>query len=220
MGSSKTVGVYPQATENEKENGSTLLRSFSPNDIRDIISGFDLYREVWIDSGAMIGRETNGASATTVETTGFFINYDSFAFGPDIEQGVNFRYSIPDSWDTNTLKVKIYWTALSGASITATDVAWGVRAKANDDLEELDSEYGSQITILDEVSATDLSSTLVHITTASSSITVGNTPTINSIVNFEISREVDDVNDNFNGIIYLIGVKLQYLESNLTSIGW
>lgn len=172
-------------------------------------------REIWIDAGAMVPRTTNGAAVDTSETTTNDIMIDSYLFDGSTEEAVQFKLSFPQAWNAGTVKVKVYWDASSGAS-AADGVVWGVRAGALSNDDAIDAALGTEVEVTDTVIAVgDL-----HITSATSAITVGGSPAVEDVIVFQIARKVGNASDDMTEDAKLLGIKLQYTESSTEPSSW
>jgi hypothetical protein len=170
------------------------------------------YREIWIGAGAMTPRTTNGAATATVELATNDVMLDVLDFDTTTEEGASFLFAFPAEWDLGTVKAKVHWTAASGSG----GVAWGLRARANADDDAMDSAYGTEQVVTDTlITANDL-----HVTAASSALTVGNTPAAGDLTIWEITREVANGSDTIAVDARLIGVQIQYLESSTAPASW
>lgn len=169
-------------------------------------------REVWIGAGAITPRTTNGAAVATVEMATNDNTIDVLDFDTATEEGACFAISLPQAWNAGTVKAKFYWTAASGSG----GVVWGIRATSYADDDALDSAYGTEQVVTDTlITANDN-----HISSATAAITIGNTPTVDDLLLFEITREVANVSDTLAVDARLIGVKLQYTENSTEPTAW
>lgn len=169
-------------------------------------------REVWIGAGAMTPRTTNGAAPATVEMATNDNTFDFLDFDAATEEGACFAISLPQAWNAGTVKAKVYWTAASGSG----GVAWGLRATSYADDDALDAAYGTEQVVTDTlITANDN-----HITAATAAITIGNTPAVDDLLLFEITREVGNAGDTLGVDARLIGVKLQYTETGTEPTAW
>ncbi|MHA1952257.1 MAG: hypothetical protein ACW987_20665 [Candidatus Thorarchaeota archaeon] len=172
------------------------------------------YREIWIDAGAMVPRTTNGATSATEEYAANDIMSDHFLFDGATEEGVQFRLTMPDDYDLGTVKAKVYWDAASGASAADT-VEWGVAGGAISNDIAIDTALGTPATINDVVIAVgDL-----HISPASSAITIAGTPALADLMWFEVTRQVAGTDDMVEDA-KLLGVAIQYKTLNAGSSQW
>lgn len=170
------------------------------------------YRTIWVDAGAMVSRTTAGALAGTEELASNDIMVDFFAFDDTTAEAVQFKLAMPDEWDRGTVKAKVFW--YSASATTSHTAVWGVKARAVSNDDALDGTWGSEIEVSDDViAAGDL-----HVTAATSAITVGGTPQLGDLIMFEIdqdSAEADHVGD-----VKLTGVMIQYKESDTEPTAW
>ena len=169
-----------------------------------------VYREMWIDAGAMISRTTSGAEAASAEAATNDINYDYYAFDASTEEGVNFKLSMPDAWNRSTIKARFYWDAAATASGTAV---WGIRAGALSDSDAIDSALGTEVTVSDTL----LTVGDVHISDATAAVTVGGSPALHDMVVFQV---VCKTSGTIAVDTHLLGVKIQYQESTTEPSAW
>lgn len=173
------------------------------------------YETVYIDAAAMAARETNGAEAATEEYATNDVMSDHYLFDGATEEGVQFRFALPDSWDRSTIKAKVFWDAATGAS-ASDGVTWGVAAQALSNDDAIDNAFPSSVDTDDTVIAVgDL-----HVTAASSAITVSGTPALGDLILFEITRVVGDANDDMTEDAKLLGIQIQYGNVISNSTAW
>lgn len=174
-----------------------------------------VYRTVWIDAGAMVSRTTNGAEAATEEYATNDLMSDHFLFDGSTEEGVQFRWVMPDEWDKGTIKAKFFYDVATGAS-AADGVTFGLSAQALSNDDAIDNAFGASVDTDDTVIAVgDL-----HVSPASAAVTVSGTPALGDVVWFEITRVVGDANDDMTEDAKLFGVQLQYKESTTEPSVW
>jgi hypothetical protein len=166
-------------------------------------------RELWIPAGAMTPRTTNGAAVATVETTTNDITYDSLDFDQTTSEGACFQISLPQAWNVGPVKAKFYWTAAAGSGT----VTWSLRGGSLADDDALDTAYGTAQAVTDTLIATDD----LHVTAATSAITIAGTPGVDDWLYFEVSR---DIADTLSGDARLLGIKLQYTETSTEPTAW
>jgi hypothetical protein len=220
-GNASNLTNFPTLNQSTSGNAATATALQTSRNINGVafdgtsnitIPRTGVVREVWIGAGAMTPRTTNGAAPATVEMATNDNTFDFLDFDTATEEGACFTISLPQAWDAGTVKVKVYWTAASGSG----GVAWGLRATsyANDDA--LDSAYGTEQVVTDTlITANDN-----HISSATSAITIGNTPTVDDLLLFEITREVANGSDTLAVDARLIGVKLQFTETSTEPSAW
>lgn len=170
-------------------------------------------RTIWIDAGAMTSSSTNGAAFITNTVAGAD-NYtgDVYAFDDTTSESTQAKISMPDEWDRGTIKVKFYWTTLTGTG----DVAWKIAAGAASNDDPLGAILGTEI----EVDDTRLADNDVHVTAATAAITVGGTPALDDFIIFKVRRDPSDGGDTKTGDALLLGIKVQYLESTTEPSAW
>ena len=174
-----------------------------------------VYRTLYIDAGAMVPRTTNGAAAATEEYATNDIMSDHLLFDGAAEEGAQFRLMLPDEWDLGTVKAKFFWDAASGAS-ASDGVTWGIAAQALSNDDAIDNAFGSSVDTDDTVIAVgDL-----HVSAASSAITISGTPALGDMILFEVTRVVGDANDDMTEDAKLLGVAIQYQESSTEPSAW
>jgi len=175
------------------------------------ITRVGVYREIWIPAGAMTPAGVNGPSTNQYAGADRWI--DVFSFDDTTAETNYFTVSFPDAWDRGTIKAKYYWTASTGTA--SQGVTWGIAGAAISDDDALTTAYGTRFTVTDAyIASGDL-----HVSSATSAITIGGSPALNDMVIFEVVR-VQDVGDTKTGDANLIGVKLQYLESSTEPSAW
>jgi hypothetical protein len=155
---------------------------------------------VWVPAGAMDARTTNGAGVGTTELSSNKIMLKSLDFDASTQEHAQFGIKMPKGWDESTIQARFLWTAASGSG----GVRWGIRAVARGDDDALDAAMGTE----QEVSDTLLTANDVHLTAATSAMTVGGTPQESDYVTFEVYRDVADGNDTLAVDAKLIGVEL------------
>lgn len=165
--------------------------------------------EIWIDAAAMVPRTTNGAEAATEELATNDVMIDHYLFDSVTEEGVQFKFVFPRSWDKGTIQAKFYWDGATGA--TASDgVTWGIAAQARSNDDALDNAFPASVDTDDALLAVGDT----HITAASAAVTISGTPADDDLILFEITRVVGDANDNMAEDAKLLGVYIQFTKSS------
>lgn len=170
------------------------------------------YETIYVDAAAMVARTTNGAASSSEEYATNDVIVDSFLFDGATEEGVQFKVAMPDNWDLSTIKVKFFWDAATGAS-ASDGVTFGISAQAIANDGVIDNAFGASVDTDDVVLAVgDL-----HVSPASSAITVSGTPAIGKMTWFEVTRVVGDAQDTMTEDAKLLGVQIQYgtLQTNV-----
>jgi hypothetical protein len=115
--------------------------------------------------------------------------------------------AMPSDWNAGTVTAQFYWTV--NAAVT-TDVVWGCSARAFNDNDALDQAWGAAQT------RTDTAQNGAHelyITTATSAITVGGTPTAGGLVQYRVYRSGANGSDTMTQDARLIGVMINFTRS-------
>jgi hypothetical protein len=160
-----------------------------------------LPREIWIDSGAQLGRTTNGATSATVETTTNKVCYDVWDFDAAAIEYTQFKFVLPGQWDGGPIKVKFYWTAASGSG----SVIWGGQAASCSDGDSLDQAWGTGT---------------CRITQATDPITIAGSPGPGDLILFQVYRNAIGANDDLTVDGRLLGIWVQYMESVMETVSW
>jgi len=189
----------------------------------DIVSSKTLagvnYRTIYVDAGGMVPAVTNGAVAATEQMHATnFTTLDYLSFPTATEKYADFKLVMPEQWDNGSLKFKFYWKPADAES--GVSVVWGIKAYAATDSDLLTGASGLWGTeqVIEDVSlntADDL-----HISAATPALTVAGTPTEGKLVFFRVFRKVADANDDYADEAELLGVNIQYRETNTASAAW
>jgi len=172
------------------------------------------YQTISIPTGAMIPCTTNGAEASTEEYGTNDIDIDVLAFDAGAtEERCQFTIpSMPENWDRGTVKVKFLWGNATGASAADT-VEWGIKAGAKSNDDAIDAALGTPQVITDTVIADgDL-----HITSVTPALTIGGTPALGDMVQFEIYRNTDGTDDMAEDA-WLLGCVIQFKVDQTVSV--
>ena len=172
-----------------------------------ITSRTGVYRTIYIDAGAMVSRTTNGAASGTKEYVTNDIMADYFDFDAATDEAVQFKMSMPDEWDRDTIKAKIFWT--NGTTAGTGDVVFGVRGGAVSNDDAIDAALGTAQTVAD----TFIADGDMHITAATAALTIGGTPALGDMLFMEIYRDADNAADTYTQDARLLGIQIQYKES-------
>jgi hypothetical protein len=157
---------------------------------------------IWIPASAWIPRTTTGAGVDSRETTTNDQNFDELLFDPGTDEFAQTLTILPNNYNNSTITARFYWTAASGSG----DVVWAVQglAIANDDA--LDTAFGTAQTVTDTL----LASNDMHITSATSAVTLGGTPAANTPIQFQIYRDADAGGDTLAVDARLLGVEIVF----------
>jgi hypothetical protein len=157
---------------------------------------------LWIPASAWIPKTTAGCGVDSRETTTNDQNFDELLFDTGSDEFADALVVMPSNYNNGTVTARFYWTAASGSG----GVAWGIqgRAFANDDA--LDTAAGTAQLVTDTlIAANDM-----HITSATSAVTIGGTPAANTPIQFTIYRDVSDAGDDLAVDARLLGVEILF----------
>jgi hypothetical protein len=156
---------------------------------------------LWIPASAWIPRTTNGCGVDSREIGATNRqNFDELLFDAGTDEFAQALVIMPSNYNNSTVTARFYWTAASGSG----DVIWGIqgRAFANDDA--LDTAHGTAQTATDTL----LAANDMHVSGATSAVTIGGTPAANTPVQFQIYRDADAGGDTLAVDARLLGVEI------------
>jgi hypothetical protein len=109
---------------------------------------------------------------------------------------------MPSNYNSGTITARFYWTGTSGSG----DVVWRLSARAFGDNATLDSATGTPQSVTD----TYLSASFLHVSAATSAITIDGTPAANKAIQMTISRNAPNASDTYSVSARLLGVEISY----------
>jgi hypothetical protein len=159
---------------------------------------------ICIPAGAMASAAVNGAESGTFIASTNAANIKTLAFDTTTEEYAHFHFDFPNNWDEGVVTYRVSWTSTLGSS---DGVAWGLDAYAASDNENLDTAYGTEVLVTDDVQGT---ANRKLTTSESASLTIGNTPAAGDTCFFRVKRKVGDANDDLATDARLIDIALFY----------
>jgi hypothetical protein len=165
---------------------------------------------IWVPAGAMYARTTNGAASGTVETSTNKVMLKTLDFDTTTQEFAQFAIQMPKNWNESTLICQFIWS--HPATTTNFGVVWAIEAMARSDNEALDNAFGTAVTVADTGGTTDR----VYITSETSAMTVGSTPSSEDYIAFQVKRNVSDGSDTMAVDARLHGVKIHYTTDAAT----
>jgi hypothetical protein len=151
----------------------------------------------------MIPRSTGGAGVNSLQTGTNNINYDVLEFDAATQEFAQFFRVMPNNWTSGTITSRFYWTVTGN---NTGSVVWGLRARSYPDNTALDLAFSPS----GEATDTVLSGAYMHISPATSAITITGTNAPNNITNFEVFRDATDVADTLAVDAQLIGAQITF----------
>ena len=142
---------------------------------------------LWIPASAFIPKTTAGCGVDSRETSTNDQNFDELLFDAGTDEFADALVVMPSNYNNSTITARFYWTAASGSG----DVIWGIqgRAFANDDA--LDTAAGTAQTVTDTlIAANDM-----HVSSATSAVTIGGTPAASTPIQFTLYRDANAAGD-------------------------
>lgn len=189
------TGVPAAPTAATTTNTTQLATTaFVQQEITERVIGL---QDLFISAAAMWPRSTNGCAAlaqTEVATSLF--NIQTLDFDQTTQEFAQFQISLPRNWNNGTITAKVYWTATSGSGT----VQWGISGGAYSNDDALTVALGTAQTVDDTLIATND----LHITDATSAITLAGTPADADFLAIQVSR--NPASDTLSADAKLLGV--------------
>lgn len=157
-------------------------------------------QDLFVSAAAMWPRTTGGcADLTKTEMTTSLFNIQSLDFDQTTQEFCQFQIVLPRKWNNGTVTAVFYWTAAAGSG----DVQWGISGGAYSNDDALTVAFGTAQTVDDTLIATND----LHITSATSAITLAGSPTDADFLAFQISRNPGS--DTLTADAKLLGVSIR-----------
>jgi hypothetical protein len=193
-GTSAPLEVAPSTTGNVLTSNGTTWTSAPP-----AAGGAT---SIWVGAAEFVPRTTNGPGIGSYETTTNLVNYDTLEFDASTAEFAQVLRTLPNNWTAGTITVTFYWSAGSSSG----DVVWRAAARALADDDALDTARGTAQSVTDTLLAVGD----MHISSATSAITVAGSPTSGTPIVLEISRDAANGSDTFGADARLIGIRVTY----------
>lgn len=159
-------------------------------------------QDLFVSAAAMWPRASNPCAdlAKTEVSTSLF-NIQSLDFDQSTDEFAQMQVVLPRKWNNGTVTVVVYWTAASGSG----DVIWSINGGAYSNDDALSTALGTAQTTTDTfITAND-----VHVTSATSAITIAGTPADSDILAIQVSRDADNGSDTLNADAKLLGISIR-----------
>ena len=128
------------------------------------------------------------------------VDYATLGFATGSDEHAFVLFVMPDGWDAGTITARFVWTAASGSG----NVLWSLKGRAYANSDAIDQAYGTPQTADDTL----LTAADVHISPATSAITLAGSPAGGQVVQFKLTRDVSG--DNLGVDADLLAVKIEY----------
>jgi hypothetical protein len=205
-----TAAIFTQSTGLTPNSGDAALYIKSDNKayIKDssgtesAVGGGGGSTNIWIPASAWIPRTTTGAGVDSRETTTNDQNFDELLFDPGTDEFAQALTILPNNYNNSTITARFYWTAASGSGA----VVWAIQGRAFADDDALDTAFGTAQTVTDTLLAADD----MHISAATSAVTIGGTPASNRPIQFQVYRDADSGGDTLAVDARLLGVEILF----------
>ncbi len=187
-------------------------------DIPDLAENFLVlgpYRHLWIPAELMTPTTTNGALLSSDEMSTNDVQVEHLAFDPTTQEHACYSFVMPESYNVGTIKAKFYW--VSHVDVSSGDVIWGIEAGSYADGDSLDADWDSSAQV---VTDTATAGDALHITDATSAITIGGSTAKGEMINIKVYRDADAGGDTINAHdCFLMGVLLE-ITCNVALASW
>lgn len=167
-------------------------------------------QEIYFPAQSLKPRATNGAALT--DRTQATSNYEQSTMNFDTstqEYAQLPPIALPANYDNGTIKFKLYWTCTGGSASQTIDFDMSGYAYSND--VALTTAFSGTQNVTD----TWIADNDLHITSYSSSITIGGTPADDDLIILELTRDV--AADDLGVDAEIIGVKIELTLDDGTS---
>ena len=167
--------------------------------------------DAWIPASAMWPSTTSGATGLTQrELATNDVDIQTWDYtSTTVDEYTQFTWTIPQEWNAGTITVEFFWTATGGA---AGNVVWGIQATAFDNDNPLDTAWGT----IQEVTDAWIANDDLHISAATSAVTIAGTPVAGEMVQFRVIRSGSDASDTFATTAGLLGIRINYTTDSAT----
>jgi hypothetical protein len=170
---------------------------------------------IWVPASAMYPLSMGGCAPLAQVQMNTTLNYRpeivTLDFDDTTAETAQFSVSLPKSWDgQKTISYRVYWSSTNNASTNGC--TWGMRAVTVSDNSSLYLGMPNSILITDSQNpqAANYTGEKLNISGISSHINITGTPTLESLIYFNIIRIPNDSSDTLSGDARLHGIKLYY----------
>ena len=157
---------------------------------------------LWIPASAWIPRTTTGCGVNSLEASTNKVNYDVLEFDTATQEYAQAAVVMPNNWNAGTITAKFHWTAASGSG----GVTFSLAGLALGDNGQIDQAMGTSQSADDTLQTANY----VHISPATSAVTLAGSPTAGQFVILELSRVVSASNDTLAVDARFLGAEISF----------
>ena len=160
---------------------------------------------IWVPATTMYPTTTAGANAIALtELTAGTPEINTIDFDAGTEENAQFTVALPKSWNLGTITYQVFW---SGNSTNTGDCIWGLKGVAIADAGDIDTAFGTPITVTDAHAGT---ADYLDVSAESTAMTIAGSPAAGEQCFFNFYRDADAAGDTFSADARLIGIKLHF----------
>jgi hypothetical protein len=156
----------------------------------------------------MVPATTNGAAQNKNVSGTNNHNYYTLDFDQATQEFAHATIRMPSDWNAGTVTAEFDWTR---AGTSTSGVVWALEAVALNDGDAIATAYGTEQEIADTPTAG--TTLLMFQSSATPSITIGNSPSAGDLVLLRVKRNVASGSDTLAVDAMLIGVMINYTRS-------
>lgn len=160
-------------------------------------------QDLFIPASAMWPRVTSGCSTLTqFEIATSLFNIQGLEFSATVQQFAQMQLVLPRKWNNGTITAVVYWKPLASGS---GDVRWGIQAGAYSNDDPLTTALGTEVAVTD----TYIAENDLHITGATSAITIAGSPADADFLAIQINRDPTNGSDTLDVNAVLLGISIR-----------
>lgn len=162
-----------------------------------------------------IGKHTVSIPASAfydgTTTATYTTSTNTYDFSGTTNQDVGYRFTLPKSWNAGTISFAVKF---SQSATAAGAVVFALKVAAISDGESTTPTYGSAITVTKTAGTTGI----CYVSSESSAITIGNTPSKNDLIVLNLQRLATDAGDTVTATVQLIELLIFYTTDAATDV--
>lgn len=194
------AGSVELATSAEVITGTDTTKAVTSAGLHAKVVGV---QDMYIPASAMWPRATAGCQdLTRTELSTSLLNIQTLDFDQTTQEYAQFTLVCPRKWNNGTVTVVVYWTADTGSG----GVAWGISGGAYSNDDALTVAFGTEQVVTDTLIATND----LHITAATSAMTLAGSPADADFLGFQVTRIPSNGSDTLTGDAKLLGISIRF----------